>query len=124
MAPRAPTASGVHTASTRAGVKVVWHSRVFAAKWWNVGDPPDALVQHDWESPWSLIGPVAGHRPRAAAAPPRWPPNTYPDWSSIVSYDAGAKVERRSVGYVAKWATRGEDPAADRRQRLADSLGG
>lgn len=95
-----------------AGVKVVWHARVFAAKWWNVGDPPDALVQHDWDSPWSLIGPVLP-TDTGPAPLPTVPPHTYPDWSSIISYDAGTKVERHGVGYEAKWATRGEDPAAD-----------
>ena len=50
---------------------------------------------------------------RAAKSTPTIPPNTYPTWSSEVAYDSGAKVERSGVGYLAKWASRGEDPAAD-----------
>jgi chitinase len=94
------------------GAKVVWRGRVFTAKWWNVGNQPDALVEHDWDSPWSIVGPVLATDP-TPTTPPTVPPNTYRDWDADVTYYAGDKVERRGVGYIAKWGTRGEDPAAD-----------
>jgi len=60
------------------GDKVTWHHNVFQAKWYTQGDLPDAPVEHEWDSPWLLLGPVLpGDRPlpkkakRASAEPAR-----------------------------------------------------
>jgi chitinase len=92
--------------------KVVWNGRVFVAKWWNVDNQPDALVEHDWDTPWRLVGPVLATDP-GPPTPPTVPPNTYPTWNRLTTFNAGDRVERRGVAYEAKWASRGEDPAAD-----------
>ena len=41
-----------------ADTQVVWHRNVYQAKWWTLGDLPDAPVLNEWETPWTLIGPV------------------------------------------------------------------
>ncbi|HVV58605.1 MAG TPA: chitinase [Gaiellaceae bacterium] len=56
----------------RVGDKVTWHHSVFQAKWYTQGDLPDAPVEHEWDSPWLLLGPVLpGDRPLPKKAKPR-----------------------------------------------------
>jgi chitinase len=94
------------------GRKVVWHGSVYEAKWWTEGEPPDAPVVHDWETPWLFVGPVLpGERP--PATPTTMRPGTHPTWSSTKSYEAGAKVLHHGLPYEAKWWTEGDPPDAD-----------
>lgn len=92
--------------------KVVWRGQVYAARWWTVGTAPDEPVEHEWESPWRLLGPIL----EADAPPPPpapMPEGTYPDWEPRAAYEPGDRVQHLGVGYRAKWWTRGFDPTTD-----------
>jgi chitinase len=92
--------------------KIVWRGQVYEAKWWNVGAQPDAPVDHEWDSPWRIIGPVL----EADGPPPppaTMPEGTYPDWKPNGIYEPGDRVQHYGVGYRAKWWTRGFDPTTD-----------
>lgn len=92
------------------GTKVVWHHNVYQAKWWTQGDVPDNPVLQQWQTPWTLIGPVLpGEKP---IPQPTLPPGTYPDWSGTAIYDTGDRVLFNGVPYQAKWWNTGQSPAA------------
>ena len=98
-------------ASYKEGSKVVWHHNVYRAKWWTQGDAPDEPVLHEWETPWTLLGPVLpGDRPYVQ---PTLRPGTYPDWDATAVYVKGQRVLHRGLGYEAKWWTQGDLPDAD-----------
>ncbi|HEY4377537.1 MAG TPA: carbohydrate-binding protein, partial [Acidimicrobiales bacterium] len=94
------------------GDRAIWQGEVYVAKWWNVGDVPNAPVVHDWNSPWRLVGPVLPNDTKPAP-PSTLAPHTYPAWSLKGDYLPGDRVMRNGVGYQAKWWTRGDDPDAD-----------
>lgn len=96
-----------------AATKIVWRGQVYEAKWWNVSVQPDAPVEHEWDSPWRVLGPVLATDRSVAAARETIPDGTYPDWDPEAIYLPGDRVEYRGVGYRAKWWSRGEDPTAD-----------
>ncbi|HLG60302.1 MAG TPA: carbohydrate-binding protein [Ktedonosporobacter sp.] len=92
------------------GTKVVWHHNVYQAKWWTQGDVPDNPVLQQWQTPWTLIGPVLpGEKP---IPQPTLPAGTYPDWSGTATYNTGDRVLFNGVPYQAKWWNRGQSPAA------------
>jgi chitinase len=92
------------------GTKIVWHGNVYQAKWWTRGDIPDDPVLNDWETPWTLIGPVLpGEKPYQALT---LPSGTYPDWDGGTVYDKGHRVLYDGVPYEAKWWTQGDSPEA------------
>lgn len=92
--------------------KVVWRGQVYEAKWWNVDAQPDAPVDHEWDSPWRILGPVL--ETDAPPPPPAtMPEGTYPDWEPRATYEPGDRVQHLGVGYRAKWWTRGFDPTTD-----------
>lgn len=92
------------------GVRVVWHSNVYAAKWWTRGGAePDDPTLDGTATAWTLVGPVlAVDEPFTL---PTAAPGTYPDWSGAQTYVAGDKVLYKGTPYVAKWWTQGEDPS-------------
>ncbi|MSW44466.1 MAG: glycosyl hydrolase family 18 [Actinobacteria bacterium] len=92
--------------------KVVWDGVVYEAKWWTVGDPPDAIVDHDWDSPWRVLGPVLDDEP-PLPPPVTIPPNTFPTWNVESTYYAGDRVQLDGLGFKAKWWTRGDIPTAE-----------
>jgi chitinase len=93
------------------GDKTVWHHNVYQAKYYTVGDTPDAPVASTSATPWQLIGPVLpGEHP---AALPTLPAGTYLDWSATGTYSAGARVQYHGVGYQAKWWNQADVPGAD-----------
>jgi chitinase len=90
------------------GYKVVWHGNVYQAKWFSLGQPPDAAVQHSWDTPWQLVGPVLpGDQ---APVLPTLAPGTYPDWSPTTAYWQGNDVLYQGLPYQAKWYTVGSTP--------------
>jgi chitinase len=92
------------------GTKVVWHHNVYEAKWWTRGDLPDNPVLNDWETPWSLVGPVL---PGETPIPqPTLPDGTYGEWDGAIVYLRGDRVLFEGVPYEAKWWTQGDSPAA------------
>jgi chitinase len=92
------------------GTKVVWHHNVYQAKWWTQGDIPDNPVLQQWQTPWTLIGPVLpGEKP---IPQPTLPAGTYPDWSGTTIYHTGDRVLFNGVPYQAKWWNTGQSPAA------------
>jgi chitinase len=92
--------------------KVVWRGQVYVAKWWNVRSEPDAPVPHEWDSPWRPLGPVLPGE-QMAPDPPALEPGTHPEWRRTTPYRIGDVVQHLGKGYRAKWATQGDDPAAD-----------
>lgn len=97
-------------ASYLQGTKIVWHRNVYEAKWWTSGDLPDSPVLAEWETPWTLIGPVLpGETPVVV---PTLPDGTYPDWAGVTAYDKGARVLFSGVPFEAKWWTQGDSPEA------------
>ncbi|MGY6498085.1 MAG: glycosyl hydrolase family 18, partial [Microcella sp.] len=93
-----------------AGTKVVWHRNVYEAKWWTRGELPDNPVLNEWETPWTLIGPVLeGEKPMQI---PTLPYGTYPEWKGDAVYDRAARVLFDDTAYEAKWWTQGDSPAA------------
>jgi chitinase len=92
------------------GTKVVWHHNVYQAKWWTQGDMPDNPVLQQWQTPWTLIGPVLpGEKP---IPQPTLPAGTYPDWSGTITYNTSDRVLFNGVPYQAKWWNTGQSPAA------------
>ena len=90
--------------------KVVWHHNVYQAKWWTRGDLPDNPVLNEWETPWTLIGPVLpGEKP---VEQPTLPAGTYPEWKGTDTYDKGNRVLFDGVPYESKWWNQGESPEA------------
>lgn len=96
--------------SYREGAKVVWHRKVYQAKWWTKGDVPDNPVLQSFETPWTLLGPVLpGETPIPV---PTLEPGTLPDWSGSTVYVAGDRVVLDGQPYEAKWWTQGDSPQA------------
>lgn len=92
------------------GTKVVWHHNVYEAKWWTQGDQPDNPVLQDWQTPWTLLGPVLpGEKPVKQATLPE---GTYPEWSGSAEYDTGQRILFKGAPYQAKWWNKGQSPAA------------
>lgn len=92
------------------GTKVVWHRNVYEAKWWTKGELPDDPVLNEWETPWTLIGPVLpGEKPIET---PTLPEGTYPEWDGLAPYEKADRVLFEGVPYEAKWWNEGESPEA------------
>lgn len=105
------------TTTYLAGAKVVWHGTVYQAKWWTLGDAPDAPVDDATATPWLLLGPVLpGETPHPT---PTLAPGTFPEWSGTDVYQEGDHVLFRGVPYVAKWWTQGDSPAAAQKDSAA-----
>jgi len=93
-----------------AGTKIVWHKNVYQAKWWTRGDLPDNPVLNEWETPWSLVGPVLeGETPVEVLTLPE---GTYPNWDGTAVYEEGDRILFDGVPYEAKWWNQGDSPAA------------
>lgn len=91
-----------------AGTKIVWHRQVYQARFWTSGVVPGTPVANEWDTPWTLIGPVLpGDRP---APLPTLPAGTYPDWQADGVYVAGDRVLLDGVPYEAKWWSQGQEP--------------
>lgn len=96
------------SSSYLAGTKVVWHGSVYEAKWWTSGDVPDDPVLQEWETPWTLLGPVL---PGETPAPPlEIPDGLVPEWDAERAYEAGAVVLRNDAVFEARWWTQGDAP--------------
>jgi len=92
------------------GTKVVWHQKVYSAKWWTRGDLPDNPVLEAAKTPWELLGPVL---PGETPVPiPTVPPGSYPEWDSATVYTNGDRVLVGSYAFEAKWYNQGAPPAA------------
>lgn len=90
------------------GTKVVWRQQVYEARYWTSGVAPDTPVANQWDSPWTLIGPVLpGDTPQPL---PTLPEGTYPQWDPEEVYEAGTRVQLGLVPYEAKWWSQGQKP--------------
>jgi len=93
-----------------AGSKVVWYRNVYEAKWWTRGEIPDNPVLNEWETPWTLVGPVLdGEKPREI---PTLPYGAYPEWEGTQIYDKGERILFEGAPYEAKWWNQGDSPEA------------
>ncbi len=98
------------SASYLKGTKIVWHRNVYQAKWWTRAELPDDPVLNEWETPWTLIGPVLpGEKP---FEPVTLPVGTYPDWSGTEVYEEEDRVLFDGMPFESKWWNQGESPAA------------
>jgi chitinase len=92
------------------GTRIVWHGSVYEAKWWTRGELPDDPVLNEWETPWTIIGPVLpGEKP---FEPLTLPAGTYPDWSGATVYEQDNRVLFDGIPFESKWWNQGESPAA------------
>ncbi len=91
-----------------AGSKVVWHGSVYEAKWWTSGDVPDNPVLQEWETPWTLLGPVLPGEDPAPTV--EIPDGLFPEWDPERTYEAGDRVLRDDAVYEARWWTLGDAP--------------
>lgn len=90
------------------GTKIVWHHEVYQARYWTTGVAPDTPAPTQWDSPWTLLGPVM---PGDTPAPlPTLPEGTYPQWDASTAYTAGDRVQVGQVPYEAKWWSQGTEP--------------
>jgi chitinase len=86
--------------------EVVWHERVYEAKWSTQGSLPDAPVTHLWDTPWRYIGPVL---PSDAQARPQ----ELRPWSADQVYLEGDRVLFDGSIFRARWWTQANAPTAD-----------
>ena len=93
----------------KAGDEIVWHQRVYEAKWFTQGDFPDATVAHLWDTPWRYIGPVLA----SDAQPSTTGAATLLAWNVDQVYLAGNKVLHNGLVYQAKWWTQADEPTDD-----------
>lgn len=92
------------------GTKVVWHRNVYEAKWWTSGDLPDDPVLNEWETPWTLVGPVlAGEKPHQLDT---FAYELYPEWVGTTAYEKATRINFEGTPYQAKWWTQGDSPEA------------
>lgn len=90
------------------GTKIVWHGSVYQARFWTAGAEPGRPTASEWDTPWSLLGPVL---PGDTPAPlPTLPAGTYPQWDPAAAYVGGSRVQVGLVPYVAKWWSQGQEP--------------
>lgn len=90
------------------GFKVVWHRKIYQAKWFSQGTAPDAPVDSAAQTSWLLIGPVlAGATP---ARPLLRDTSPEPQWSPTMVYQYGARVLYHGLPFSAKWYTQGNPP--------------
>lgn len=90
------------------GTKIVWQRQVYQARYWTSGVAPGTAVASEWDSPWTLLGPVLpGDKP---APLPTLPAGTYPDWDADAVYLAGDRVLLDGVPYESKWWTQSQEP--------------
>lgn len=81
------------------GDRVIYNGRVYEAKWWTQGDMPGQSVQHEWDTPWKLVGESTPTQPEEPAPivnlqeePEPIPQENilYPDYSSV---DVGQGIQ-------------------------------
>jgi len=93
------------------GYKVVRQGYIYQATWYNQGEDPSSQVQYQWQTPWTLLGPVvAGDHPPKL---PTLPAGTYPGWSAAQNYTSGDRVLLGGLPYQAKWSSLGASPATE-----------
>jgi chitinase len=97
------------TKAYRLGDEVVWHQRVYEAKWYTSGYAPDTPVNHLWDTPWRYIGPVLKSDAQSATAAS----TKLRTWSSDQVYLAGNQVLWNGMVYQAKWWTQSDTPSSD-----------
>jgi chitinase len=96
-----------------AGDEIVWHQRVYEAKWFTQGDFPDAQVAHLWDTPWRYIGPILASDAQPAST-------SATTWNVDQVYLAGNRVLHNGLVYEAKWWTQADVPTNDP-ERAADA---
>jgi chitinase len=102
------------TKAYRAGSEIVWHHRVYEAKWYTQGAVPDAPVKHLWDTPWRYLGPILSTDVTTGA-----PSATLDPWNADQVYLEGSTVLYDGLVYKAKWWTQADTPSSDP-QRLGN----
>jgi chitinase len=91
-----------------AGDEIVWHHRVYEAKWHTQGALPDAPVDHLWDTPWRYLGPILSTDVTSGSSA-----STLDPWNADQVYLEGSTVLHNGLVYKAKWWTQADTPAAD-----------
>jgi chitinase len=91
-----------------AGEEIVWHHRVYEAKWYTVGDLPDAPVKHLWDTPWRYLGPILASDVKRGTTS-----TTVLTWNPDQVYLQGSKVIYNGLVYESKWWTQADTPSSD-----------
>ncbi|MFN0028021.1 MAG: chitinase [Acidimicrobiales bacterium] len=96
-----------------AGDKVVWHAKVYEAKWWASGELPDAAVAHSWDTPWRYLGPVLEGDGMTAPDAVAAVAGVQQRWTADGVYLSGTQVVHGTAVFKAKWWTQGTTPEQD-----------
>ena len=80
---------------------------MYEAKWWTLGDNPEATVANAWETPWRIVGPVLEED---LVDPIFVPAGLVDAWDGEVVYLEGERVWLDGSVYEAKWWTQGYQP--------------
>jgi chitinase len=91
-----------------AGDEIVWHHRVYEAKWHTQGALPDAPVDHLWDTPWRYLGPILSTDVTTGSTTATLAP-----WNADQVYLEGSTVLHDGLVYKAKWWTQADTPSAD-----------
>ena len=91
-----------------AGDEVVWHHRVYEAKWHTQGAFPDAPVDHLWDTAWRYLGPILSTDVTTGNTS-----STLSTWNADQVYLEGSTVLHDGLVYKAKWYTQADTPTTD-----------
>jgi chitinase len=91
-----------------AGDEIVWHRRVYEAKWHTQGAVPDAPVDHLWDTPWRYLGPILSTDVTSGGTS-----STLTPWNADQVYLEGSEVLHNGLVYKAKWWTQADTPSTD-----------
>jgi chitinase len=94
----------------RVGAEVVWHQRVYEAKWYTQGYLPDTPVKHLWDTPWRYIGPVLKSDAQSTVAGSQ---TKLRPWNADQVYLEGTRVVFDGMVYQARWWTQADTPTSD-----------
>jgi chitinase len=97
-----------------AGDEIVWHHRVYEAKWHTQGAVPDAPVDHLWDTPWRYLGPILSTDVTNGSTNTELAP-----WNADQVYLQGSVVLHNGLVFKAKWWTQADTPSTDP-QRLGN----
>lgn len=96
------------------GDKVVWHGRVYKAKWWNRSHQPDAPARNVWDTPWRQLGPVLKRDITDLAAwSEQFKKQGRYEWRAEKTFRSQEEVTHQNKIFKARWLTQGQEPESN-----------
>lgn len=91
------------------GYKVVWHGKIYEARYYSTGSDPSIVTNGAAPSSWALLGPI----PARATAPKPVPSvrGVTGAWNPETLYQRGARVIFDGLPYEARWASKSTAPS-------------